>query len=116
MVVMSPRFTFMPGVSQTQAPVGIESCCPNPAIERYCDRIVGRFSRLAEVQHDIMLVRPQVEVFRLEPAPWSALTRFGRPYWAAMRSSTCFNLNTIFCTLNLGFSMHQYGEPDDLQR
>lgn len=59
-VIMPPRLTFMPGIGQAQEPVCVEALGPDPAVERLCERIVGRFSGSAEVEQDIMLVGPQV--------------------------------------------------------
>lgn len=63
-VIMPPLLTFMPGIGQAQEPVCVEALGPDPAVERLCERIVGRFSGSAEDEHDIMLGGPQVEILR----------------------------------------------------
>ena len=68
-VVMPPRLTFMPGIGQAQEPVCVETLGPDPAVEGFREGIVGRFAGSAEVEYDIMLVGPQVEVLRDELRP-----------------------------------------------
>lgn len=65
-VIAPPRLTFYPCVVQAQEPVCVEAFGPHPAIERLRERIVGRLSGPAEVQHHIVLVRSQVEILRDE--------------------------------------------------
>ena len=63
-VIAPPRLTFYSCVVQAQEPVCVEAFGPHPAVERLRERIVGRLTWPAEIQHYVMLVRPQVEFFR----------------------------------------------------
>ncbi len=65
-VVVPPHFTFMPSIGQAQEPICVETLCPDPAVERLRKGIVGWFAGPTEVQHNIMLVGPQIEILRDE--------------------------------------------------
>ena len=53
-VVPAPIVQLLPGVFKAHEPVGVQAFRPQFAIERFDEGIVGRFSRPAEVQRDVM--------------------------------------------------------------
>jgi hypothetical protein len=56
----------MPSRGHAQEPICVETFCPDPAVERLRKGIVGWFAWPTEVQHNIMLVGPQIEILRDE--------------------------------------------------
>ncbi len=65
-VVPAPFLQLLPGIFKAHEPVGVQAFRPQLAVERLNERIVGGLSGPAEVQRDIMGVRPQVQVTRDE--------------------------------------------------
>ena len=60
-VVSTPSLAFSPRVVEAHGPVRVEAFCPEFAVERFDEGIVGRFSRSREVECDAALVRPQIQ-------------------------------------------------------
>jgi len=65
-VVSTPMLRLPPGVVKRQEPTGVQTLRPELAVERLDERVVGRFAQPREVEHDIPLVGPQIEVARDE--------------------------------------------------
>ncbi len=61
-VVPAPIVQLLPGVFKAHEPVGVQAFRPQFAIERFDERVVGRFCRPAEVQRDVMGIGPQVKI------------------------------------------------------
>ena len=72
MVVVPPCLTFMLGVGQAQEPIRVEALRPDPSVERFREGSVGRLFPPAEVQRDVVLVDPRIEILRYELRPLSA--------------------------------------------
>lgn len=57
-VVSTPTLAFSPGVVEGQEPGGVQSFCPDLAVEGLGEGIVRWLARPAEVQGHAMLERP----------------------------------------------------------
>jgi len=51
---------LFPGVGERQEPVRVETLGPQPAIERFDKGVIGRLAWPAEVERNLVLVRPQI--------------------------------------------------------
>ena len=65
-IVSTPTLKLLPGIRQRQEPVRVQAFGAQSVIERLDERIVGRLARSREVEQDVVLVRPQIQVARYE--------------------------------------------------
>ncbi len=65
-VLPPPILQFPPGVVERQEPVRIQALRPQAPLERLDERVVGRLPGATEIERDVVLVGPQVEVSRDE--------------------------------------------------
>ena len=65
-VLPPPILQFPPRVVERQEPVRIQALRPQAPIERLDESVVRRLPRPAEIQRDVVLVSPQIEVARDE--------------------------------------------------
>ena len=61
-IVSTPILHFLPGVVKAQEPVGVQAFASELAVEGLDEAIVRRLSRPREVQHDALLVSPEIEI------------------------------------------------------
>ena len=64
-VVLTPILQFFLGVSKAQEPVSVQTFCPEAAIERFDEGVVGRLARPGEVERDAALIGPEIQVARV---------------------------------------------------
>ena len=67
-VVSTPSLHLRPGVVKRQEPMRVQALCPELAVERFNERVVRRFARPGEVEHNALLVGPHVQITRDELA------------------------------------------------
>src|SRR6187200_3217156 len=65
-VVSTPILHFLSCVVKAQEPMGVQTFASELAVERFDEAVVGRLTRPREIQHDTLLVSPDVEIARDE--------------------------------------------------
>ena len=68
-IVSAPTLALSPRVGKAQEPVRIEALGAELPIQALDERVVGRLARAGEVERDVVLIRPQVEIAGDKLAP-----------------------------------------------
>src|SRR5579862_2346718 len=63
-IVSTPILHFLPGVVKAQEPMRVQAFAPELAVEGFNEAIVRRLARPREVEHDTLLVSPDIEIAR----------------------------------------------------
>lgn len=66
-VVSTPSLHFCPGVVRAHESVRVQPFGPDLGVEGLEEAVVGRLGRPGAVEHDTLLVGPEVEITRDEP-------------------------------------------------
>ncbi len=61
-VVSTPSLQLFAGVFGPQEPVSIEALCAELAVEAFDERVVSGLAWAREVERDVVLIRPQIEI------------------------------------------------------
>src|SRR4029079_11131491 len=67
-IVSTPTLKLFPGVRQRQEPMRVQALRAQSAVERLDEGIVRRLAGSREVEHDLVLIGPQIQVARHELA------------------------------------------------
>jgi len=65
-VVSTPMLHLPAGVVKRQETVGVQTFCPELAVERLDERVVGRLPRTGAVQRNAALIGPDIAISRDE--------------------------------------------------
>ncbi len=76
-IISPPLFRLFPSILQTHKPVLVQTLEPESGIERLDISVVSRLTRPAEVELDVALVSPKVNILRDEFGAVIDLDRLG---------------------------------------
>ena len=76
-VVSTPILHFLPCVVKAQEPMGVQAFTSELAVEGFDEAVVGRLAWPREVQHDALLVSPDIEIAGDELRPLVDADRLG---------------------------------------
>ena len=84
-VVSTPILHFLPCGVKAREPMGVQAFAFEFAVERPNETVVGRHARPREIQHDALLVRPDVEIAGDKLRSLIDAERLGKPTVLQMR-------------------------------
>lgn len=59
---LPPLLHFLPGVVKGQEPMRVQAFVTELAVEGFDEAVVGRLARPREIQHNALLVSPDIEI------------------------------------------------------